>query len=80
MTAQTAPRPKPAPDGLLEILRLYECSPEEAIFIGDSILDEQHAASCGVPLIAFRNADLNAQYYVDNFLQILELPPLRPRS
>jgi phosphoglycolate phosphatase len=74
VTASTAKRPKPAPDGMLEILEHFGCLPEEAVFIGDSIIDEQHAASCNVPLIAFRNPDLKAHYHVNSFLEILSLP------
>lgn len=74
VTAATAKRPKPAPDGLLEILEYFSCTPEEAIFIGDSVFDEQHAKGCGVDLISFRNKDLNAAYHVDSFMEILQLP------
>jgi phosphoglycolate phosphatase len=77
MTADTAVRPKPAPDALLEILEYFSCLPEEAIFIGDSIIDEQHAAACRVPLIAFKNPALQAKYYVRCFMDILKLPPLK---
>jgi len=74
VTAATAKRPKPAPDGMLEILEHFGCQPEQAVFIGDSIVDQQHATSCNVPLIAFRNTDLKAQYHVNSFLEILSLP------
>lgn len=77
MTAATAPRPKPAPDGLLAILDHFGCRPEEAIFIGDSCFDEQHAAACNVPLIAFKNPALRARYHVGSFMEILDLPPFR---
>jgi phosphoglycolate phosphatase-like HAD superfamily hydrolase len=77
VTAATAKRPKPAPDGLLEILDHYDCEPEEAIFIGDSVIDEEHANSCRVPLIAFKNTSLNAPYHVNNFMEILHLPPFQ---
>lgn len=77
VTAATATRPKPAPDGLIEILEHFQCSAEEAIFIGDSIFDEQHAAGCNVPLIAFRNNKLHAKYYVESFTEILKLPPFQ---
>ncbi len=80
VTAATAKRPKPAPDGLLEILSYYDCGPEEAIFIGDSILDQQHAESCEVPLIAFKNPSLQAEYHVNSFLEILNLPPFKTDS
>lgn len=76
MTADTAVKPKPAPDALLEILEHFGCQPEETLFIGDSIIDEQHAASCNVPLIAFKNPDLRAKYHVRCFMDILKLPPL----
>ncbi|SDO46746.1 HAD family hydrolase [Desulforhopalus singaporensis] len=75
VTAATAKRPKPAPDGLLEILDHFNCAPEEALFIGDSIVDQQHASACGVDLIAFKNSDLEARYHVDSFKEILQLPP-----
>ncbi len=80
VTAATAKRPKPAPDGLLEILEFYQCSPEDAVFIGDSIIDEAHAGSCDVPLIAFKNPQLNASHHVDNFMQILELPLFQTKT
>lgn len=75
VTAATATRPKPAPDGLLEILSHYNCTPEETIFIGDSVVDEEHAKGCEVPLIAFKSPNLQAAYHVKNFLEILSLPP-----
>ncbi len=77
MTADKVARPKPAPDALLEILDFFSCKPEHAIFIGDSIIDEQHAAACQVPFIAFKNDKLNAQYHVHCFMDVLQLPPLR---
>ena len=76
MTASNAKRPKPAPDALLEILAHYHCSPDEAIFIGDSVIDEEHAKSCDVPLIAFKSPKLQAAYHVESFMEILQLPPL----
>jgi len=77
VTAATAARPKPAPDGLLEILDFFKCSPNEAIFIGDSVIDEEHARSCGVPLIAFKNKKLQGAYHVQSFMEVLRLPPFR---
>ncbi len=77
VTAATAKRPKPAPDGLLEILDFYNCRPEETIFVGDSVIDEEHARSCRVPLIAFKNKNLQADYHVNSFLEILSLQPFQ---
>ncbi|MFT5697221.1 MAG: phosphoglycolate phosphatase [Desulforhopalus sp.] len=77
VTALTAKRPKPAPDGLLEILDHFQCPPSEAIFIGDSIFDEQQASACQVDLIAFKSPNLNAKYRVNSFIEILSLEPFR---
>lgn len=77
VTALTATRPKPAPDGLLEILDHFQCRPSETIFIGDSIFDLQQASACGVDLIAFKNPELAGRYHVNSFLEILALPPFR---
>ncbi len=74
VTASTAPRPKPAPDGLQMILDHFQLQPAETIYIGDSIIDQEHCASVGVDLIAFRNEELNARYWVNSFMDILKLP------
>jgi HAD superfamily hydrolase (TIGR01549 family) len=80
MTAENARRPKPAPDALLEILDYCECQTDEAIYIGDSIIDREHTASCGMRLIGFKNPSLPAEYHVTSFMEILELPPFRGPS
>ena len=76
VTAQNAPRPKPAPDGLLMILDHFGLTPAEAIYIGDSEVDVEHCQSVGVELIAFKNPNLTADYHVNSFMEILALPPL----
>lgn len=75
MTAASAPRPKPAPDALHVILERFQLRPDEAVFIGDSSVDQAHAAAAGVDLIAFRNPVLEARWHVSSFMDILELPP-----
>lgn len=77
MTAENARRPKPAPDALLEILDHCNCAVAEAIYIGDSIIDQQHSEACGMRLIAFRNKLLTAEYHVRSFMDILQLPPFK---
>ncbi|MGL1931145.1 MAG: HAD-IA family hydrolase [Desulfotalea sp.] len=74
MTAANAKKAKPAPDALLEILQYFKIKPEEAIHIGDSIIDEIHARDANVPLVAFKNKNLNTPHHVNNFLEILDLP------
>ncbi|AGF78202.1 haloacid dehalogenase superfamily enzyme, subfamily IA [Desulfocapsa sulfexigens DSM 10523] len=77
MTAENARRPKPAPDALLEILEHCNCEVDEAIYIGDSVIDREHSAGCGMRLIGFKNKKLAAEYHVNNFMEILKLPPFQ---
>lgn len=77
VTALTAKRPKPAPDGIYMILDHFQVQPESALYIGDSEIDQQHCAGTGVDLIAFRNKALAARYSVDDFMSILHLPPFQ---
>jgi len=77
VTALDAGRPKPAPDGLFMILEHFGVEAREAIYIGDSTVDQEHCASVGMELVAFRNRSLQAAYHVDSFLEILSLPPLQ---
>src|SRR5665647_245129 len=77
VTAMVATRPKPAPDGLLMILERFQARPDETIYIGDSVIDQDHCASVGIDLIAFKNSALPARYHVKNFMSILGLPPFQ---
>lgn len=80
MTALDVKKPKPAPDALLEILAHYRCEVEEAIYIGDSIIDQEHARSCGMQLIGFKNPELEADFHVNNFMTILDLEPFNSKQ
>lgn len=75
VTAMDVARPKPAPDALHDILEYFGLDAAEAIFIGDSEVDREHAASVGMPLIAFRNRALAAEYHVNSFMEITRLRP-----
>lgn len=74
MTADNSPRPKPAADPLLEIIKHYRCTIGEAVYIGDSSVDEETAKNCGMRLIAFKNTELDADFHVSSFTEILQLP------
>ena len=53
--------PKPAPDGVYEILKRANVTKEEAVFIGDSDVDLQTGINAGTDVIGvdwgFRGAD-----------------------
>jgi phosphoglycolate phosphatase-like HAD superfamily hydrolase len=59
---------------MIEILKHYNLGADQAIYIGDSIIDRQHADSVGMDLIAFKNPKLDAEYHVNSFMEILKLP------
>ena len=67
VSAQDVSNPKPHPESFVRILEHFRLSPREAIYIGDSRVDEQFAANAGVPFVAYRNPGLTANYYLDSF-------------
>ncbi len=67
VSAKDVSRPKPHPESFVRILEHFRLSPLEAIYIGDSQVDEHFAANAGVPFVAYRNPGLTANYYLDSF-------------
>lgn len=61
---------KPHPDLLLKVLEHFDLAPDEMIYVGDSKLDELAARAAQVPLIAYRNPDLEAAFYIDSLADI----------
>lgn len=76
-TASNSRRPKPAADPLLEILEHFDNTVDEAIFIGDSTVDEETAKNCGMQLVAFKNKTLDSACHIENFTELLRLLPSR---
>jgi phosphoglycolate phosphatase len=72
MTAAKASFPKPHPDPLNRVLAFYGIKPQEALFIGDSALDQQAAAAAGVPFVAYRS-DLPSLAVIQKHEEILPL-------
>ncbi|ADH86713.1 HAD family hydrolase [Desulfurivibrio alkaliphilus] len=75
VTAHDVANPKPHPEALERIMANLGVGPAHTIYIGDSQVDRDHTAAAGVPLIAFKNPDLQAEYHVASFMEITELPP-----
>jgi len=74
MTPLNLENPKPHPEAINRILAHYGMLKQEAIYIGDSGVDEEHAAAAGVRFIAFRNPALNAEFHVGSFSEVMDLP------
>jgi HAD superfamily hydrolase (TIGR01509 family) len=73
VTAFDVVRPKPHPEALTVILNHFDLTVEEAVFIGDSMVDKEHADGLGMRLIAFKNPGLPADYHVSSFMEIARL-------
>lgn len=74
VTALDVKHPKPHAEALLKILDHFQLRPDQAVYIGDSMVDREHTAAVDMRLIAFKNRDLPAEFYVNSFLEIPALP------
>lgn len=66
-------QPKPHPESLQIILDRFELSPDRAIYIGDTKIDEQTAASAAVPFMAYKNRDLSGAYYAESMRDVASI-------
>lgn len=73
MTALKSPRPKPHPQALTVILEHFRVSPRETLYIGDSEVDLRLCRSVGVPLVAYRNPQLPADFHVSSYPELRAL-------
>ncbi|CAB5124820.1 Phosphoglycolate phosphatase (EC [Olavius algarvensis associated proteobacterium Delta 3] len=64
-------RPKPHPDMLIKVLDNFDVMPNQLVYVGDSLLDEQTASAAEVQFVAYKNPSLSAALHIDS-LQTLE--------
>jgi len=62
--------PKPNPQPLIRILEHFKIAPQEAVYVGDTELDEMAAKGAGVPLVAYNNSSLEATYYINSLKEL----------
>ncbi len=74
VTAFDVAQSKPHPEALEQILAHFGFKVDEAVYIGDSMVDREHTAALGMRLIAFKNQALPAEYHVQSFMEITRLP------
>ena len=70
VTSRDVVTPKPAPDILNQILAHFDFSPAQAIYIGDSVVDEKAAAAAGVPFVAYGDPSLRADHHISSLDEI----------
>ncbi|OEU52186.1 MAG: beta-phosphoglucomutase [Desulfobacterales bacterium C00003106] len=73
VSALDVSHPKPHPESLEKILDHFEIMPKDALYIGDSEVDEAASAAAGVPLVAYQNKSLEAEYYIEHFKELEEI-------
>lgn len=66
VTSLDVERPKPYPDALFKILSRFRVEPRQAVFVGDSEVDEATARAAGVPFVAYRNPALEASRHIES--------------
>ena len=62
--------PKPHPEALIKIVEHFKIKPSQAIYVGDSVLDEMAAKGAGIPLVSYKNKDLSAQYHISRLKEL----------
>ena len=70
VTSADVEYPKPHPEVLLKILSAFQITAQQAIYIGDSLVDAQAAAAADVPFVAFRNDALSANYHIQSLNEL----------
>jgi HAD superfamily hydrolase (TIGR01509 family) len=73
VTALDVKNPKPHPESIEKIIAAFRLKKEEAVFIGDSEVDQQTAESSGVKFIAYKNRDIKKEALIEDHLDLLSL-------
>jgi phosphoglycolate phosphatase len=70
VTSLDVANPKPHPEPLVRILTHFDIQPDQALYVGDSPVDEAAAAAAGIPLVAFSNRKLSAAFHITGLNEI----------
>lgn len=70
VTSLDVVNPKPHPEPLLKILESFQIEPEQALYVGDSPVDEIAAKGAGIPLVAYGNPGLAAKHHISDLREI----------
>ncbi len=63
--------PKPHPESVHKILAALNVAREDVLYIGDSEVDRKTARASGVFFAAYKNNDLEADYFINDHLDLL---------
>lgn len=73
VSASDVPRPKPYPDALLKIVKTFSVTPRRCLYVGDTLHDQEAARAISMPFVAYQNPHLDADYHVEDLLEVLEI-------
>ena len=73
VTALDVKNPKPNPESIEKIIQELNLNKEEAIFVGDSDVDQQTAESSGVRFIAYKNREIANDLFIDDHFDLLKI-------
>jgi phosphoglycolate phosphatase len=73
VTALDVKNPKPNPESIEKIIQAFNLNKEEAVFIGDSEVDQQTAKSSGIKFIAYKNREIANDAFIGDHLDLLNL-------
>jgi HAD superfamily hydrolase (TIGR01509 family) len=66
-------RPKPHPESIFKILRFFGASAPEALYVGDSGVDQKTARSAGTVFVAYKNESLEADFHVSCLMDVVSI-------
>ena len=73
VTALDVKNPKPHPESIEKIIGAFQVKKEQAVFVGDSDVDQQTAMSSGVKFIAYKNKEIANDLYIEDHLDVLNI-------
>ncbi|MGA2466870.1 MAG: HAD-IA family hydrolase [Thermodesulfobacteriota bacterium] len=71
VTALDVKNPKPHPESIEKIIQKFNLKKEEAVFVGDSEVDQQAAKSSGIKFIAYKNKEISNDAFIESHLDLL---------
>jgi len=73
VTSLDVRHPKPHPECLMRVLEHFAVGPDQAIYVGDAEVDRLVSQAAGVPFVAYRNPELQADCHIQDHLELLEV-------
>lgn len=73
VTALDVSHPKPHPEPLQKVLEAFSLAPEQAVYIGDTAVDEQASMAARIPFICYGNPGLAAARHISSLSELFPI-------